>query len=244
MKKIVDFTDRIELFSLEDAQFSDTKQQQQQIVERKKKRKQLSNMCASTQYIWTRAILTTKCDCVVDDRLILAECLVVWHRETVFYYFSFLSHRFGWKSFVSLFFFRSVAQVYPSSRCYMRINYISTLNICMTCSFSFVAKSEANAIYKKCIHNFPEKYVKFFNVNNLVISKIYITFSTLDVLYIYHRVHCSSLMLKANTLTHSHTCDSIPQTKSQLLLFKSCLQSITWYIILLKYLNVWIWYFF
>lgn len=36
MKKIVDFTDRIELFSLEDAQFSDTKQQQQQIVERKK----------------------------------------------------------------------------------------------------------------------------------------------------------------------------------------------------------------
>lgn len=51
MKKIVDFTDRIELFSLEDAQFSDTKQQQQQIVERKKKRKQLSNMCASTQYI-------------------------------------------------------------------------------------------------------------------------------------------------------------------------------------------------
>lgn len=53
MKKIVDFTDRIELFSLEDAQFSDTKQQQQQqIVERKKKTKTtVKYVCEYTIYM-------------------------------------------------------------------------------------------------------------------------------------------------------------------------------------------------
>lgn len=54
MKKIVDFTDRIELFSLEDAQFSDTKQQQQQIVERKKKTKTtVKYVCEYTIYMNT-----------------------------------------------------------------------------------------------------------------------------------------------------------------------------------------------